>query len=175
MEQSTLDNGNIGEYFSKIIEIDLDGSCRSSTLYGLPPKKQKKNDISWLAEIAQERFEEQRDHHRKKEERYVRQEKMVQDLISTQTKFQNEFLIFITVYTIFCDCRSYLLLLSGCSRGSFVASSQFSLIALFYIFNILCKIQQLVILAVLFLLWLSRPFPIIRNLAFSTTRLALER
>ncbi|XP_033251911.1 uncharacterized protein LOC117191049 [Drosophila miranda] len=92
MEQSTLDNDNPDEYFSDIIEMDLDGSCSSSTLSGRPPKKKKKTDISWLAEIAQERLEQQKDHHRKKEEHDVRQEKMVQDLISTQTKFQNDLL-----------------------------------------------------------------------------------
>ncbi|XP_033250610.1 uncharacterized protein LOC117189570 [Drosophila miranda] len=92
MEQSTFDNDNPDEYFSDIIEMDLDGSCSSSTLSGRPPKKKKKTDISWLAEIAQERLEQQKDHHRKKEEHDVRQEKMVQDLISTQTKFQNDLL-----------------------------------------------------------------------------------
>ncbi|XP_015038451.2 uncharacterized protein [Drosophila pseudoobscura] len=85
MEQSTLDNDNPDEYFSEIIEMDLDGSCSSSTLSGPPPKKKKKTDISLLAEIAQERLEQQKDHH-------VRQEKMVEDLISTQTKFQNDLL-----------------------------------------------------------------------------------
>ncbi|EDW39507.1 GL25497 [Drosophila persimilis] len=92
MEQSTLDNDNPDEYFSDIIEMDLDGSCSSSTLSGPPPKKKKKTDISLLAEIAQERLEQQKDHH-------VRQEKMVQDLISTQTKFQNDLLeVFIIHY-----------------------------------------------------------------------------
>ncbi|XP_015042392.2 uncharacterized protein [Drosophila pseudoobscura] len=85
MEQSTLDNDNPDEYFSDIIEMDLDGSCSSSTLSGPPPKKKKKTDISLLAEIAQERLEQQKGHH-------VRQDKMVQDFISTQTKFQNDLL-----------------------------------------------------------------------------------
>ncbi|XP_015040912.2 uncharacterized protein [Drosophila pseudoobscura] len=61
MEQSTLDNYNPNKYFSSIIEMDLDGSCCSSTLSGPPPKK--KTDISLLAEIAQERLEQQKDHH----------------------------------------------------------------------------------------------------------------
>ncbi|XP_033240547.1 uncharacterized protein [Drosophila pseudoobscura] len=63
MEQSTLDNYNPNKYFSDIIEMDLDGSCCSSTLSGPPPKKKKKTDISLLAEIAQERLEQQKDHH----------------------------------------------------------------------------------------------------------------
>ncbi|XP_041450140.1 uncharacterized protein LOC121404551 [Drosophila obscura] len=41
LEQSTLDNENINEFFSDVIEVDLDGSCSSSALSvsNGPPQK----------------------------------------------------------------------------------------------------------------------------------------
>ncbi|EDW37977.1 GL12288 [Drosophila persimilis] len=95
MEQSTLDNHNVDEFFSDIIEVDLDRSCSPSTFSGNngpTTKRTKKGDTSWMTDIAREQLEQQKDHYRKNEEHDMRKEEMVEDLINTRRILQNDLL-----------------------------------------------------------------------------------